>query len=140
MIKYLLFSCGFILYPHSAPFQIAAALEITKEYESIERNSGTFDARSNNKLEINSNRNLSEIPPLQPTETSERVKVRRNQVVKIEYTTGQLKITVSARALQSGISGETINLLNTSSRSTLYGVVNEDGRITLKSNEYKHAH
>lgn len=137
MIKYFSLALCFTIYPHSTLISTAVAIEISSQIETSGRNKTAIDTSLADKVKNEPNKVMSGMAPSQSKlkPNSEKTKVRRNQIVNIEYSTGQLKIIVSARALKSGMSGETINLLNTSSRSTLYGIVNEDGGITLKSKE-----
>lgn len=133
MIKIFPLSLSAALYIHAMLMPAFAAIDIASPTETLEQDNRIYAVSMGEEP----NNLTSDATSLRskPKSDSEKVKVRRNQMVNIEYATGHLKIIISARALKNGMSGDTINFLNTSSRSTLYGIVNEDGRITLKGRE-----
>lgn len=137
MKEFFLSSICAMLYAYSMLTPASAAIDTSTQVETSKQGDGAPEASGIEKRKSRTDDIIphASSPRSNPKPDSEKIKVRRNQVVDIEYTTGHLKIIISARALKNGMSGETINLLNISSRSTLYGVVNDDGRITLKGKE-----
>lgn len=57
--------------------------------------------------------------------------VDRNQIVALIYHAGGLMITAEGRALDRAGAGETIRIMNLSSRHTLTGLVLSDGRVEV---------
>jgi flagella basal body P-ring formation protein FlgA len=70
------------------------------------------------------------IYPRQPISAADLVPpaiVERNQVISVAYRDGGLSILTEARALDRGAVGETIRVMNTSSKVTLYATIGADG-------------
>ena len=57
------------------------------------------------------------------------VLVSRNQMVRIAFDTGQLRIEVDGRALSEGAAGDLVRVMNLSSRKTISAVVAADGTL-----------
>ena len=57
--------------------------------------------------------------------------VDRNQIVSIRFETYGLMITTDGRALERGGIGDRVRIMNLSSRSTLFGIVQADGTIKV---------
>lgn len=55
--------------------------------------------------------------------------VKRNQTVTVRYIKGGLEISTSGRALGDAAAGETISVMNLSSRQTIQGVVHKEGWV-----------
>lgn len=58
--------------------------------------------------------------------------VERNQIVALIYATSFLSIETEARALARGAVGDRVRVINLSSRSTVFGEVQNDGSIMVK--------
>lgn len=69
--------------------------------------------------------------PIQPQHLGSPTLVERNQIVRLAYLSGGLLITTDGRALGRAGAGESIRILNTTSRQTVTGVVREDGSIIV---------
>lgn len=57
--------------------------------------------------------------------------VFRNQIVQINFASGALNITASARALARGGVGDRIQVMNINSKSILFGQVQQNGSILV---------
>ncbi len=57
--------------------------------------------------------------------------VKRGDMVSIEYTSGNIKITASGQAKESGCQGEAIKVKNTSSNRIVSAVVQDDKTVTI---------
>ena len=57
------------------------------------------------------------------------VLVSRNQIVRIAYDTGVLRIEAEGRALSEGAAGDLVRVMNLSSRKTISAVVAADGTL-----------
>ncbi len=57
------------------------------------------------------------------------VLVSRNQIVRIAYDTGALRIEAEGRALSEGAAGDLVRVMNLSSRKTISAVVAADGTL-----------
>ncbi|MBK4216384.1 flagellar basal body P-ring formation protein FlgA [Paracoccus caeni] len=55
--------------------------------------------------------------------------VQRNQIVRLTFARGALRIVTSARSLSDGASGEVIRVMNLDSRSSVDAVVQDDGSL-----------
>jgi flagella basal body P-ring formation protein FlgA len=55
--------------------------------------------------------------------------IERNQIVKLFYVTGTLKIAADARALSRAGPGDLVRVMNLTSKSTLSGIVAADGSV-----------
>lgn len=57
--------------------------------------------------------------------------IERNQIIKLVYRRGGLRISADARALGRGGVGDLIRVMNLASRSTVSGIVGADGVVTV---------
>ncbi|KUF09601.1 flagellar basal body P-ring formation chaperone FlgA [Pseudoponticoccus marisrubri] len=57
--------------------------------------------------------------------------VDRNQVVELIYSQGGLRIVTEGKALGRGAEGDRIRVMNTSSRSVLFGRIHADGSVRV---------
>ncbi|GLQ28489.1 flagellar basal body P-ring formation chaperone FlgA [Sulfitobacter pacificus] len=57
--------------------------------------------------------------------------VRRNQLVKVSFSTSGLQIVTEGRALERGAIGDRVRVMNLSSRATVFGQVQPDGSINV---------
>ncbi|TKW65320.1 MAG: flagellar basal body P-ring formation protein FlgA [Paracoccus denitrificans] len=57
------------------------------------------------------------------------VLVSRNQIVRIAYDSGMLRIEAEGRALSEGAAGDLVRVMNLSSRKTISAVVAPDGTL-----------
>lgn len=55
--------------------------------------------------------------------------VKRNQTVTVKYLSGSLEITLSGRAMEPASVGDTITVMNTSSRELISGTVTNEGWV-----------
>lgn len=57
--------------------------------------------------------------------------VMRNQIVQIQFNSGGLTISTEGRSLERGGVGDRVRIMNLSSRSTLFGQVQQDGTVKV---------
>lgn len=57
--------------------------------------------------------------------------IDRNQMVEIIYAAGGLRIKAEGRALGRGAAGERIRVMNTDSRTVLFGTISPDGTVLV---------
>lgn len=69
--------------------------------------------------------------PIRPEQVGRPTLVRRNSLVTLEARSGGLTIFTEGRALESGGVGDTIKVLNQSSRTSIMGLINPDGTIQV---------
>lgn len=69
--------------------------------------------------------------PIRPENLSPPALVDRNEIVPLVFHRGGLVISTHGRALDRGAEGETIRVMNISSRTTLFGTVLPDGSIDV---------
>jgi len=67
--------------------------------------------------------------PIRPGDIGPPAIVERNQIVPMAYTVGALAILTEGRALARAGVGDTIRVMNLSSRSTVTGRVGPDGTV-----------
>ncbi len=67
--------------------------------------------------------------PIRAEDLIQPALVERNALVPIVFQQSGLTITTLGRALDRGAAGDTVRVMNASSRNTLFGTVLEDGRI-----------
>lgn len=68
---------------------------------------------------------------IRPEDIAPPAVVRRNQIVPLIFSQSGLRISTGGRALDRGAVGETIRVMNTNSRKTLFGRVLADGSIDV---------
>lgn len=71
--------------------------------------------------------------PIRPGDFGPPAIVERNAVVSLVFRKGGLVIVTEGRALGRGGVGDTLRVMNLSSRSTVSGVVADDGSILVAS-------
>lgn len=57
------------------------------------------------------------------------VLVSRNQIVRVAFDSGTLRIETEGRAMTEGAAGDIVRVMNLSSRSTISAIVAEDGTL-----------
>lgn len=57
--------------------------------------------------------------------------VERNQIVRLAFQRGALRIEAEGRALGEGAAGDVIRVMNTGSRTTITARVNPDGTLSV---------
>ena len=57
--------------------------------------------------------------------------VKRNQIIEISFLSGGLSMTTEGRALARGAEGERIRVMNLSSKSPIFGIVQSDGTVRV---------
>ncbi len=67
--------------------------------------------------------------PIRPTDLGPPALVDRNQVVPLIYRHGTLAIATEGRALDRAAAGEAVRVLNLSSRNTVTGILDMQGRV-----------
>jgi flagella basal body P-ring formation protein FlgA len=67
--------------------------------------------------------------PVLPANLGKPTLVQRNQVVALIYLSGGLAISTEGRALARGSEGDTVRVINLSSRSTVTGRIGPDGAV-----------
>lgn len=70
--------------------------------------------------------------PVRPADVGPPAIIERNQIVRMTYTGGGLRITAEARSLARGGVGDRIRVMNLSSRTTLTGTVQADGTLLVQ--------
>ncbi len=71
--------------------------------------------------------------PIRPSDIGPPAIVRRNQIVTLQYRSGNLLIAVEGRALGRGGVGDTLRVMNLASRVTVSGRVAADGSVIVSS-------
>lgn len=69
--------------------------------------------------------------PIRASDLREPAVIDRNQVAKLSYQRGALMIQTDARALDRASVGEVIQVMNLSSKTTLYARVLPDGTLVV---------
>jgi flagella basal body P-ring formation protein FlgA len=69
--------------------------------------------------------------PVMRGQTAAPALVERNQIVTVVYARGGLTLTAEARALGRAAAGETIRVMNLSSRMSVTGTVAPDGSVRV---------
>jgi len=59
--------------------------------------------------------------------------VKKNDMVLLHYEVPGIVLTMRGQALDSGSEGDTVNVLNISSKRTIQGVISGPGRVTIPS-------
>jgi len=70
--------------------------------------------------------------PIRPGDIGSPAIISRNDMVKLIFLRGPLRIAAEGRALGRGAVGETIQAMNLASRMTVSGTVTADGSIEVK--------
>lgn len=58
--------------------------------------------------------------------------VRRNQVVTVKFVSGALEITTTGRAMSEATEGDSVPILNLSSKKIVSGIVQSDGWVLVQ--------
>jgi len=69
--------------------------------------------------------------PIQPGDIGPVSAIERNQIIRLVYQRGGLRITVDARSLGRVGIGDSLRVMNLSSRTTVTGIVTADGTVTV---------
>ncbi len=69
--------------------------------------------------------------PIRPEDLGPPALVDRNQIVILHFITGTLSIQVEARTLDRGGYGDVVRVMNLASRTTITGIVEQDGSIKV---------
>jgi len=69
--------------------------------------------------------------PLRPGDLGPAALVERNQIITLAYAAGGLSIVTEGRALGRAGAGETVRVMNLSSRTTVSGVVSAGGMVVV---------
>lgn len=59
--------------------------------------------------------------------------IERNQIVPLRFSAGALAISAEGRALDRGGAGDAIRVMNTTSRTTVSGVILADGTVSVRT-------
>lgn len=70
--------------------------------------------------------------PVRPADVGPPALIGRNQVVTLVFSAGGLSIVTEGRALARAAAGETVRVMNLSSRATVFGFVRADGTIEVR--------
>ncbi len=71
--------------------------------------------------------------PIRPQDIGPVTIIERNQIVPLVYRRGGLRIVTDARSLGRGGVGDFLRVMNLTSRSTVSGIINADGSVTVGS-------
>lgn len=69
--------------------------------------------------------------PILPDHLMEPARVQRNQIVPLVFRQSGLAISTSGRVLDRGAIGDTVRVMNLSSRTTLFGTVLPNGSVDV---------
>ena len=69
--------------------------------------------------------------PIRPGDVGPPALIDRNQIVTLLYRRGSLLIAAEARAMGRGGVGDSLRVMNLTSRSTVTGIVQADGTVTV---------
>ncbi len=61
------------------------------------------------------------------------VLISRNQIVRVAFDSGPLRIETEGRALSEGAAGDVVRVMNLTSRNTISAVINPDGTLVSTS-------
>lgn len=63
------------------------------------------------------------------------VLIERNQLVRVAFDSGPLRIETEGRALSEGAAGDLVRVMNLASRSTIAAIVMSDGSLVASSSK-----
>jgi flagellar basal body P-ring formation protein FlgA len=69
--------------------------------------------------------------PIRPSDLGPAAQVNRNQTVMLAFRTGGLDILTEGRALERGATGDVIRVMNIASRTTVSGLIGDDGTVRV---------
>ena len=70
--------------------------------------------------------------PLRPGDIGPPAVIDRNDLITLVFNRGGLRIVADGRALGRGAVGDVIRVMNLSSRTTLTGRIDEDGKVSVE--------
>ncbi len=70
--------------------------------------------------------------PVRPADVGPPALIVRNQLARLVFGPGGLRIVTEGRALARAAAGETIRVMNVSSRTTVFGFVRADGTVEVR--------
>lgn len=70
--------------------------------------------------------------PVRPADVGPPALIGRNQIVTLVFSANGLRIVTEGRALARAAAGETVRVMNLSSRATVFGFVRADGTIEVR--------
>ena len=79
---------------------------------------------------------LYEGRPIRSSDLREPAIIERNQIVPLLFSKGVLAIGTEGRSLERASAGDTIRIMNLSSRSVVFGTVDENGRVFVVSKDH----
>jgi flagella basal body P-ring formation protein FlgA len=71
--------------------------------------------------------------PIQPDQVGPPALVMRNQPVQMSYTAGQLQIATEGRALGRAAAGESVRVMNMTSRNTVMAIVQGPSLVVVSN-------
>ena len=71
--------------------------------------------------------------PVVATALRAPVLVSRNQIVRVAFDSGPLRIEAEGRALSEGAAGDVVRIMNLTSRNTISAVIHPDGTLVSTS-------
>lgn len=80
---------------------------------------------------LTTQRPLAAGQPVNRIQVKATASITRNQSVSIRYTRGAVELTVKGQALEDGQIGQTIKVINPATRTTVAGVVKENGVVEI---------
>ncbi|WP_411957408.1 flagellar basal body P-ring formation chaperone FlgA [Paracoccus homiensis] len=69
--------------------------------------------------------------PIQASLLQAPILVNRNQLVRLDFQKGTLRIATNGRSLDQGAAGDLVRVMNLGSRSTITARVNPDGTLSV---------
>lgn len=69
--------------------------------------------------------------PIRPGDVGPAAVVERNQIIKLIYDQGGLRISTEGRSLMRGGVGDRIRVMNISSRATVFGKIQLNGNVIV---------
>ncbi|KMW59208.1 Flagellar basal-body P-ring formation protein FlgA [Candidatus Rhodobacter oscarellae] len=69
--------------------------------------------------------------PIKPEDVGPPAIIERNQIVTLIYRRGGLTIAADARSMARAGVGDSLRVMNLASRSTVTGIVRQDGAVTV---------
>ena len=70
--------------------------------------------------------------PVRPGDVGPPAIVNRNDIVPLIHHRGSLRIATEGRALGRGAAGESVRIMNLSSRTTVWGRIRPDGQVEVQ--------
>lgn len=76
-------------------------------------------------------RHMPEGALVRPADVRAPLMVTRNAIVRMQFVRGALKISAEGRALSNGAYGDSVRVMSLSSRTTITGVVADEGLVEV---------